>query len=71
MSEWIVCSRNSGIDPRSAKPIRMVDIGDDKKSMDRFSDYLTKRNEVAYKRSSYGQYFGKQCKLAQLPKAVL
>lgn len=68
MSEWIVCQRNSGMDPRTAKPVRMVEVEDDKKSLDRFNEYLTKRDEVAYKRSGYGRIFEKRYKLDQLPK---
>lgn len=71
MSEWIVCARSAGMDPRTAKPTRMVAVGDDKESLERFNKHLTERDEVAYKRSSYGRHFERRCKLDQLPKVQL
>lgn len=67
MAEWIVCEKRMGMDPRTAKPIRMAVVDDDQESLDRFNKRLIERDEVAYKRSSYGRCFERRCKLDQLP----
>lgn len=71
MAEWIVCEKRMGMDPRTAKPIGMAVVDDDQESLDRFNKHLTERDEVAYKRSSYGRHFERRCKLDQLPKVQL
>lgn len=71
MTEWIVCARAGGVDPRTAKPIRLAVVGDDQESLDKFDKRLTERDEVAYKRSSYGRCFERRCKLDQLPRQVV
>lgn len=68
MTEWIVCERRAGIDPRTAKPIRIAVVDDDQESLDRFNKLLVKKDEVAYKRSSYGRHFERRCKLDQLAR---
>lgn len=55
------------MDPRTAKPVRIAVVGDDQESLDRFNKCLIERDEVAYKRSSYGRCFERRCKLDQLP----
>lgn len=67
MAEWIICEKRTGMDPRTAKPIRMAVVDDDQESLDRFNKLLIEKDEVAYKRSSYGRCFERRCKLNQLP----
>ena len=59
------------MDPRTAKPICVAVVGDDKESLEQFNKRLTERDEVAYKRSGYGRHFERRYKLDQLPKVHL
>ena len=48
---WIVCLRNDRLDPRTAEPIFVAEIGDG--GFDAMNRYLVKANEIAFKYSSY------------------
>ena len=59
MSEWIVCARSAGMDPRTAKPIRMVVVGDDKESLERFNKHLTERASwISFRKFTYEEGHG-------------
>ena len=65
---WIVCRRNDRLDPRSAEPIFVAEIGDG--GFDAMNRYLVKANEIAFKYSSYEKWFKNRCTLDALPRRL-
>ncbi len=63
---WIVCHRNDRMDPRTAEPIFIAEVGDG--GYDTMNRYLMEANKIGFKYGSYEKWFKKRCNLDALPR---